>query len=119
MSGKAALFSNVPGRARRACDFLLVLGVLWGAFGLVALYVTVQDGADGFREYFTAYLLIISAGALASCILLAAGKRASLWVAWIVLPFVLIFFPVGTLFGVLAIAGMVSPDMKTHLARDG
>lgn len=111
------LFHHVPGRARYALVGLLLLGMLWLIFGAVCVYVLVQDGADGFREYASACLLALGFGAIAAMVLLALRQPAGRIVAWFVLPFFLLFFPIGTVAGAFVIIGLHSEDMRAFLRR--
>lgn len=109
------LFHSVPGKARSAFVGLLLLGMLWLAFGGVCLWMLMQDGADGFREYLTIYLLALGSGAIAAMSLLIWRKRLGRVVAWLILPFFLVFFPIGTIGGIIVIFGLHSDDMREYL----
>ncbi len=111
------LFSGVTGRAKWACTGLLLIGLLWGAIGAVTLDVTIQDGADGVREYMTGYFFLIAITALIAMTLLIMRQPAGRIVAWIALPFVLILVPIGTAAGVCVILGLHSEDMRNYLKR--
>ena len=111
------LFIAVPGKAQRACTGFLLAGLLWLAFGSVGLYLTIVDGTDGFREYGVAYLFLVGILSLLSLILLMMGKPAGRITAWLVLPLLFIFMPVGTAIGIYIVTGLHCHDMQCHLDK--
>ena len=104
-------FNRVPGRARAACETLLLLALLY-AIAAAVMLATLPRGAA------LCWFIIINASIAAmGAVLLAKRLIIGFVLAWLSLPGFLIFFPLGTLAGCYVIVGLVSRDMKRFLAR--
>jgi len=114
---KSRFFKKLHGEVKNTCNMLMYVAVLWGIFSLVGVLTTLRMGFDGFREYLTLYFVYIAAGSFGSAMLLSRGRRAGLVLAWMVLPLIIIFVPIGTYIGLKAAPSLRTEEMKSFVSK--
>ena len=109
----------LPKSGRSARFALRALAFLWLVAASICGIAHFKLNLHGFADCMFVYLLCAGVGCLTVASLLSRGRPAARIAAWIVLPFCLVFFPVGPLLAIYAALNLESAEMKEFFRRAG
>ena len=102
----------LPASGRTARFALVCMAVLWIAFAGVALIISLKKGWDGFRLWMVLHMGWAGLGSAALVLLLSLRAAVTRWLAWLVLPFCLLLFPIGPALAIYTAYKLSRPEMK-------
>jgi hypothetical protein len=88
------------------------MALLWLAFAALAVAISWKRGWDGFRLWIALHMGWAGLGSATLAILLTLRVAATRWLAWFVLPFCLVLFPIGPVLAIYAAYKLGRPEMK-------
>lgn len=108
--------SQMPQKVKEAVLGLATAGLLWSVFSGMGLYLSATGDLDAVGRGITYYLLSLGIGGFIGSALLWSRVPGSKFFAMFISVFYLIFFPLGTIVGVIIFRGLLSTEMAHYLA---
>ncbi len=106
----------MPESARNVCLTLSTAGFLFTIFAGMGIYLMVTDKVDPMGQAITACLAVLAIGGYVGAVSVRLRVRGAMPIVIVLLLPYLLFVPLGTILGVVALRYLIDPATKEYLA---